>query len=387
MIDALFWASALAVAYTWVGYPALMAVVARVRRLGPRSLGCWPRMTVLIAAYNEARHIRAKLRSTLEQRYPRDRLDVVVVSDGSTDATDDIVARYPDPRVRLVRQEPRSGKSRALNRAVAAAAGDVLVFTDANALFAPEALARLAAAFHDPRVGLVSGQGLYGADGDDPHAVANGYVSFEAMARAGESALGFLGGADGAIYALRRSLYRELKPAEVNDLVHPIQTALAGYVCRFDPYAYTVEPPSKDAAQEFRRHTRIIAQGVELVVDWLPRLVRARRWRAVWVLLSHRVLRWATAALLAIALSTNVALAGRAPLYSFTLGLQLTFYAVAAAGWLAERSGVRFGPLALPQYFCVVAAAGAAGFVRYVRRGAEALWTPTGEITVKDRAA
>src|SRR5207244_4312119 len=152
----------------------------------------------------------AKLNSTLSQRYPGRRLEVIVVSDGSTDVTDAVVASYPDPRVRLVRQEPRAGKSPALNRGALAARGDVLVFTDANALFAPEALARLAAPFADPRVGLVSGQGLYGGLDGDARVVSSGYVRYEAALKSGESALGFLASADGAIYALRRDLYRWL---------------------------------------------------------------------------------------------------------------------------------------------------------------------------------
>lgn len=387
--EVLFWTVALAAAYTWAGYPLLMAVVARFTRLGQRAPAPPPKMTVIVAAYNEAGCIEAKLRSTLEQRYPSDRLEVIVVSDGSTDGTDQLVAGYPDPRARLIRQEPRSGKSAALNRAAAAAGGELLVFTDANALFAPDALARLAAGFHDQRVGLVSGQGLYrSADADDPRAVANGYVRYEAIVKSGESALGFLAAADGAVYALRRALYRDLRPAQVNDLVHPIQAALAGYVCRFDRHAYTVEPPSHDAAQEFRRHVRIIAQGFELLGEWLPRLVRARCWRAVWALASHRLLRWTSAAFLAVALSTNIALLGRAPVYTVTLALQLGFYGLAGLGWLAERRNVRLGPLALPHYFCVVVAAGVGGFLRYVRGGAEAVWAPAGQTTaVKDRAA
>src|SRR5207237_612084 len=160
---------------------------------------------------------------------------------------------------------------------VAAARGEVLVFTDANALFAPDAIARLAAPFADPRVGLVSGQGLYGAGGD-ARVAASGYVRFEAALKAGESGLGFVASADGAIYALRRALYRDLAASEVNDLLHPIQVCLAGYRCRFDADAVTVEPPSRDGGQEFRRHVRIIAQGAYLLRRWLPALVRARRW-------------------------------------------------------------------------------------------------------------
>jgi glycosyltransferase involved in cell wall biosynthesis len=385
-----FWAAALVVAYTWVGYPLLAGVLSRLARQPSRSLDGRPMLSVLIAAHNEAHCIEAKLRSTLHQRYPAHRLEVLVVSDGSSDGTDDLVAHYPDRRVRLIRQEPRAGKSSALNLAAASARGDILVFTDANALFAPDALARLAAPFHDPRVGLVTGQGLYGAwDGANaPRVIGNGYVRYEALVKRGESALGFVAGADGAIYALRRSLFQPLAPAEVNDLVHPIQAALAGYASRFDAHATTVEPPSSDGAQEFRRHVRIIAQGFDVLDDWLPRLLGARRWGAVWALLSHRVLRWLTAPFLVVALASNAVLAPRHTLYGVTLALQLAFYAVSLLGRLAERRSISLGMLALPYFFCVVVTAGVAGLVRSLRRGGEAVWVPAGrQAEARDRAA
>lgn len=385
--EVVFWASALALGYTWLAYPALCAALAaRARRRGPRPRAR-PTLSVLVAAHNEATVIEAKLQSTLAQRYPPERLEVIVVSDASTDGTDERVARWRDPRVRLVRQEPRAGKAAALNRAAALARGEVLVFTDANARFTPGTLARLAAPFADPRVGLVSGQGRYAApDGRSAAAVAGGYVRYETLIRRGESALGVLAAADGAVYALRRALFRGLRPADADDLLHPMQVALAGYACRFDPRAATVEPPARDAGQEYRRHVRIVAQGAALLAAWLPRLLRARRLAAVWALVSHRLLRWTTAAFLAGALGAALALRGRAPVYDLALGFQVAFYALAAAGGLAERWGRARGPLAFPYYFCVMAAAGAAGLARAARGRAEAVWAPTGA-RASDRAA
>jgi hypothetical protein len=385
MSGPLFWLAALLLAYTWAGYPLVLRLLARrAGRRAPRRT-C-PHVSVIVAAYNEAACIAGKIRSTLEQRYPWDRLELIVVSDGSTDGTDDVVKRYPDPRVTLIRQEPRSGKSVALNRGVAAAHGDVLVFTDANAIFAPGAIARLAAPFDDPRVGLVSGQGLYAAGAADARAVSNGYVRFEAFLKRGEAALGFVAGADGAIYALRRTLYRELDGTQVNDLLHPVQAALAGALCRFDPRACTLEPPSRGGSQEFTRHVRIIAQGIHIVREWLPQLIGARRWRAVWMLLSHRVLRWLTAPLLGALLLANVRLAGGETFYAITLAGQGVFYATALTGYLAERIGIHLGPLAIPYYFCTVAAAGIAGLARFARSGADSMWAPRGHAAASERA-
>jgi glycosyltransferase involved in cell wall biosynthesis len=373
-----FWVAAALLGYTWIGYPLLLRALAAFAGSRRTRRAARPSLSVIVAAYNEAACIRAKIDSTLGQRYLGGRLEVIVVSDGSTDVTDAIVASHPDPRVRLIRQEPRAGKSPALNRGALAARGEVLVFTDANALFAPEALARLAAPFADRRVGLVSGQGLYGDVAGDARVVSSGYVRYEAALKRGEGALGFLASADGAIYALRRTLYRDLAAAEVNDFLHPIQAALAGFESRFEAGAFTVEPPSHGGGQEFRRHARIVAQGMHLLRRWLPRLVAAQRWRAVWMLLSHRVLRWLNAPALAALLLTSAILAPQSVLQQAALAGQAAFYALALAGWLGERAGRRFGRLAIPYYFCLVSAAGVAGFARFVRGGAEAVWAPTG---------
>ena len=388
MLELVFWLAAATLTYTWIAYPALLALVGAWLPEPRRALARRPRLSVVIAAHNEADVIEAKIESALDQRYPRQRLEVIVVSDGSTDRTDEIVRRHRDPRVRLVRQEPRAGKSAAINRGVAAASGEILVFTDANALFAAEALPRLAASFADPRVGLVSGQGLYRRAGADASVVSRGYVRYEAWLRRGESALGVLAGADGAIYALRRELFQPLGVQEVNDLLHPLQAALAGALCRFDPHACTVEPPSGNASQEFRRHVRIIAQGIHLTLTWLPRLLAARRAAAVWVLLSHRVLRWLSALGLAAAFLTSLALSRRSSLYALALDVQGIFYALALVGALAERWKIPLGRLAIPYYFCVVCAAGLAGLVRWARGGAQAVWAPGGRVpAAPDRAA
>jgi hypothetical protein len=381
-----FWLAAALLAYTWIGYPLLLYLLAARRRARPPLEPARPSLSVIVAAYNEAGCIREKIDSTLAQRYPGQRLEIIVVSDGSTDATDAVVARHPDPRVRLIRQEPRAGKSVALNRGAAAARGDLLVFPDANAMFARDALARLAGPFADPRVGLVTGHGLYADTTGDARAVSSGYVRYEARLRAGESALGFQSSADGAIYALRRGLYRELRSTEVNDFLHPIQAALAGFTSLFDPAAYTVEPPSTSGGQEFRRHVRIVAQGMHLLSRWLPPLIAARRWGPVWMLLSHRALRWTSALSLAVLLAANLALLDRGPLYAAALLGQGAFYALALAGWAAERSGRSLGRLAIPYFFCLVAAAGPAGFYRFVRGGAQAVWAPAGT-RVSERAA
>jgi hypothetical protein len=215
----------------------------------------------------------------------------------------------------------------------------------------------------------------------------SGYVRWETFVKTREGRLGFLASADGAIYAVRRGLVHPLAPAEVDDLVHPMRAALEGLRCRFDRFARTVEPPSTGTRAEFQRQVRIVAQGYQLLWTWLPRLLAARRWRAVWMLTSHRVLRWTGAFWLLLALGANAALAAHRPVYGVTLALQAGFYGLALAGLVADRAGASLGRAALPGYFCVVHAAGAAGLVRWLRGRADATWAPRGQVAAQDRAA
>jgi cellulose synthase/poly-beta-1,6-N-acetylglucosamine synthase-like glycosyltransferase len=379
LLQVAFWGAAVALLYAYFGYPATLALATRRKVVERRTEGALPTVSVIVAAFNEEACVGRKLLNLLRHDYPDAQMEVIVVSDGSTDRTDAIVASITDPRVRLLRQPERAGKNLALNRGVAVAHGDILVFTDANAMLAPGALRRLVAPFTDPAVGLVTGQGLYGEMGDDtPRVVSNAYVRYESFLKRREAALGFVAAADGALYAMRRDLYRSLPPNWVHDLFHPIDVALRGRLARFEPGAFTVEPPSPDAGREFQRHVRIIAQGFVVFLAHAPRLLRAGRLKELWMLASHRALRWTSAVFLLVALGTNVALVDDHALYAGTMAAQVLFYGLAAAGAVAERLAIRVRLMALPYYFCVVSAAGVGGFVRFLAGSGHTTWQPTG---------
>jgi cellulose synthase/poly-beta-1,6-N-acetylglucosamine synthase-like glycosyltransferase len=372
-----FWLSVSALFYAYVGYPVLIGWAGRKAASRPAPSGQRPITSFIVAAYNEEKVIAEKARNVLGQLEGGD--EMIVVSDGSTDRTDAKVATVHDARLRLLRQEPRRGKNAALNLGVRESRGEVVAFSDANALLAPGSLGTLLAPFADPSVGLVSGQGLYGEVGpSDVRIVASAYVRYQAAIRQGEGALGFLSGVDGALYAMRRELFTELPLDQVHDLVHPIQVALAGRRCVFAPEAVTVEPPSRDAAAERRRQVRIIAQGFRVLPTVVPRLLAARRFREVWMLASHRILRWISWALLLIAVTTNVLLCDAHPLYRTLLACQAAFFTLAAAGAVAENLSVRLRLLALPYYFCLVSYAGFAGLAECLRGHAHTVWAKQG---------
>jgi cellulose synthase/poly-beta-1,6-N-acetylglucosamine synthase-like glycosyltransferase len=212
----------------YVGYPLAIGLIGRWRRRVVRSAPQTPLMTLVIAAYNEAEHIADTVRNKLEQDYPADRLEVIVVSDGSDDGTDDAVRALGDARVQLLRQEPRQGKTAALNLAADQARGELLVFSDANSLYEPGALRALAAAFADPSVGYVTGKMIYGnPDGSVVGDGCTGYMRFENWLRAQETLAGSVVGVDGGVDAVRRTLYRPMRADQLPDFVLPLSWSRA----------------------------------------------------------------------------------------------------------------------------------------------------------------
>ena len=373
----LFWSTLSLVAYTYLGYPFLLSLVrdCTIDSASPML----PTVTVVVAAHNEASCIAQKVQNILDHDYPPERLDVIVVSDGSSDDTAARVRRLEGTRVRLLVQPRQKGKNAALNRGVAVASGEIVVFTDANAMLAPCALRHLVAPFCDPHVGLVSGQGSYGDRGNGTtRVVSNAYVRYEAFIKQRESNLGFLAAADGALYAMRRMHYQHLPITYVHDLLHPIQVARAGGKSKFVPAAYTIEPPSQGAGSEYQRHVRIIAQGLLVFLTQTPALLLCGRFAACWMLVSHRFLRWISAPLLVAVLAANVCLVTTSHLYQLSLILQLSFYACALGGAIVERWNLRFRLLAVPYYFCVVSLAGIGGLLHFLRGHRQVAWRPTG---------
>ncbi len=371
-----FWSAIGVILYTYIGYP-LFLLVLRPGRSVHHPTNEWPALSVVVAAYNEASCIAEKVRNLLEHDYPGE-MEVIVVSDGSTDRTEEIVRVLECPQVTLLIQPNRAGKNEAINRGVTAARGDLIVLTDANAMLVKGSLCELVMSFADPAVGLVSGQGLYGdsvaiADGAT-EAVGNAYVRYEAFLKGRESSLGFLPGADGALYALRRDVCVRLPSEMVHDLLHPITVALDGMRSEFVPEAVTLEPPSRDASTEFERHRRISAQGYRVFFSRVGALLIARKGLALWVLVSHRFLRWTSSVPLLVAFVSNVLLVHVGPLYGLALGVQVVFYAAAAVGAAAEHFGLRTRLLALPYFFCVVSVAGLFGFARYLSGAPQHTW-------------
>jgi GT2 family glycosyltransferase len=283
--DLLFWIGLGALAYAYLGYPLLLAFVATILRQAFREAEQNPAVSLIVAAHNEAALISNKIENTFSLNYPADRLQLIVVSDASTDGTDEIVRRCRDPRVTLLRQEPQAGKSAALNRGVEEATGEILVFSDANSMFSLGALRALVRPFADSRIGAVSGALEYEADG--AHTGEGMYWRYEQVMKGLESRIGRLLGANGAIFAVRRELVPRLHPLDVNDFRIPYQALLEGRAAVLARAATASERAGPTVGGEMARKVRIMSRALPMFFSLLPPTLRAGRPLVAWQLLSQ----------------------------------------------------------------------------------------------------
>jgi cellulose synthase/poly-beta-1,6-N-acetylglucosamine synthase-like glycosyltransferase len=266
-------------------------------------------VSLIISAYNEEGVLRQKLENALALDYPRERLEILVASDGSTDGTTAIAREFAARGVVLHDYRTNRGKNAALNDSVPRARGEIIVFTDANGMYRPDALRQLVAPFADPRVGSVCGELVY--LNYSRNAVADGYNRywrFDQMQKALESRCLTLLGANGSIFAIRKALYRSLPNRVCNDMVLPILVAAAGHAAVYAPEAFATEAGSTDLREELRRRPRIIARGILGIAAVWGEVVGNRRWLLAWELLWRKGVRYATPFLFLLLLLSSAAL-------------------------------------------------------------------------------
>ena len=343
-----FWLSAAALAYTFAGYGALLALLARGRRVKGAPPAPPPDVCAVIVAHNEETRIAARIGNLLASDYPPEKLRVLLVSDGSTDATLARAAALDPARITVLALPARAGKAAGLNAALAQATGEIVIFTDARQRFAPDAIARLAAHFADPRIAAVSG-----ALEIDPARSAAGtgvdaYWRYEKSLRAAESRFDSCIGCTGAIYAIRRALFTPL-PADtvLDDVVIPMRLAIAGHRVIHDPAARAFDPQPLEPAAETLRKRRTLAGNFQMFFRHPAWLLPSRN-RLWWQLLSHKYLRLCAPVLLIVLLAASTALAAH-PFYRIALALQLAFYLAATFGLIFPSLRGKF--FALPAGF------------------------------------
>jgi biofilm PGA synthesis N-glycosyltransferase PgaC len=361
--------------YTFAGYPALVAMLARI---APRPVAAdraiRPEVSLIVVAHNERDVIESKLRNALELDYPPERLELIAVTDGSDDDTPERAARVD--RVRVLHEPQRRGKLAAMTRAAAAAGGRILVFSDANNLYNRDALIELVAPFADPAVGVVTGRKVIGDESGRALDKAEGlYWRYESKIKQWESAGGSVAAAAGEILAFRREAFPAIPPDSlVEDLVQALTAAQAGWRIVYAPAALSVERASASTGEEATRRARIVAGRWQVIGRLLPNLAR-RQPRLAWQLFSHKVTRPLVPAALVALAASNAALVPRRRWARALAGAQLAFYAAAVHGGRAERAGARNRLTYLPYYFVRMNLATVRGPLSLLARRQQVTWT------------
>lgn len=380
VIEIAFWGCVASIVYAYAIYPIVVLMLAK--RFGkspigyaPCTEGDLPSVSLLIAAHNEEQVIAQRIENALALDYPGDRLEVVIASDGSSDNTAAIVRGFTDQRVRLLESPMRRGKATVLNAAFRQVRGEIVVLSDANTFTESAALRRIVRWFDDPNVGSVCGR-LVLTDPATGRNVDSLYWRYETFLKSCEGRLGALLGANGAIYAVRRSSFSGIwSDTIVDDFVIPLITRLRhGCSIVYDKTAVAYEETPHDFSAEFRRRSRIGAGGFQSIVRLRSLLAPRHGWVA-FTFFSHKVLRWLCPFLLIGALLTNLALLHE-PFYRMTMAMQLLGYGFSLLG-LATGTRAALKPLRLATMFTAMNAALLVGFWRWASGGQQGIWQRT----------
>lgn len=350
-----FWISVVLVGYTYLGYPLLLWMWSALRPRAPRRGRFEPSVSLLVIAHNEAARIRERLENLLALDYPRDRMDILLASDGSTDDTAACARAYERAGVKVIAFPLRRGKSAVLNDLIPKARGEIVVLADARQRFEPGVLRALAAHFADPGVGAVSGELVLTGSTEGP-AMGEGvgfYWRYEKFIRRKESLVDSTVGATGAIYAIRRDLFRPIPDETIlDDVLIPMGIVRRGYRVTFEPGARAYDPVATKASVEFTRKVRTSAGNFQLLVRerWLLNPFANRLWIQT---VSHKCCRLLSPLGLGVAFGTNLFLLQQ-PVYRWILMAQIAFYAASLGGFVLRHSPRRVFFLSVPYAFCLL---------------------------------
>lgn len=379
IIKIVFWVCISFVLYSYIGYPFFIFILSIFVNNQVKKRNIEPYVSILITAYNEEKDIEKKLENCFQLDYPKDRLEIIVASDGSTDSTDDIVKGFEKNvygiRVVLHRVEGRLGKTAAQNSAVKIAKGEIIVFSDAASMYDPGALKALVKNYADHSVGAVSGQYNYITEGASSAGLATKiFWNLENFIKSKQTKIRTITGCCGCIYSVRKSLYTELPPEIISDLVEPLTILQKGYRIVFEPNALATEEPAGDTADEFKMRIRVIVRGMNGML-FVRSLFNPFKYPFIaFQLISHKLLRWLVPVFAIIIFISNALLVTVNLFYFIIFILQLLFYILAIMGYFLEKKGIHKIYFYLPLYFCTVNLASLISIFRVMRKENVVTW-------------
>jgi len=380
-----FWISLFIIIYTFAGYGLILYILVILRRIlmGKRQMPVlkheqYPGCTLVIAAYNEESFIEEKIRNTLSLIYPEGKLEILFITDGSTDKTAEILKQYPE--INLMHQPERKGKVAALHRAMEQIKTEIIIFTDANTLLNKDALMNIAVHYADQKVGAVAGEKrVHSEERADAGTAGEGfYWKYESKLKKWDSELFSVVGAAGELFSVRRDLYQAVPEDTIlDDFMISMLIAKKGYRIIYEPRSYAVENASANITEELKRKIRIAAGGIQSILRLKPLLNVFNYGILSFQYISHRVLRWTITPFLLILvfiLNIFITLESDQIVYQLLLAAQSIFYLLAFIGMIFENKELRIKIFFIPYYFCVMNYAILAGIKRYMGSQQSAVW-------------
>lgn len=379
-----FWISFFIIFYTFFGYGILLYALVRVKRVFRKpflfsQLYDLPTVTVMVAAFNEEDLIEEKITNCLELNYPKNKVQFIFITDGSSDRTPELVAKHPE--ITLLHENQRLGKMAAIKRAMPFVSGQVTVFTDANTFLNKDALTQLVKHYQNPKIGAVAGEKkiMVNQSADASSAGEGFYWKYESALKKWDYELYSNVGAAGELFSIRTDLYQ---PVETDTIIddHMIAMRIAekGYIIAYEPNAYALETASADSGEELKRKIRIAAGGIQSVYRLKKAANPLNNPLLTFQYFSHRLLRWVlTPWLMILLFLLNILIVIRYPesgLYLITLFLQISFYIAALLGWYLEGKKIKLKAAFIPFYFSMMNYAVIAGTFRYYKGAQSAAW-------------
>lgn len=371
----IFWMSISLIIYAYIGYPLITLIFSLFVKNLVNKQDIEPKVSFLITAYNEEKNIKQKLENTLSLDYPKEKLEVIVASDASSDKTDEIVKEFHDKGVILHRVEGRLGKTATQNSAVKKARGEIIVFSDAASMYDPGAIRAIVQNYADPKVGAVSG--MYNYLDENASSAGLGKILFwrlENFIKSRQTRIKTITGCCGCIYSVSKELYNDLPPYIISDLVEPLTILKKGYRIVFEPSALALEETAGDTEEEFKMRIRVIVRGMNGML-YVRSLFNPFKYPFVsFQLISHKLLRWMVPIFAIIALISNALLITTSLFYATLFFGQLVFYTLAVIGYIKEKKGIHKKIFYLPLYFCIVNLASLISMFKVLRKENIVTW-------------